>query len=304
MKLTQQYIHIGREQRMKIARIKDTVAGETYAIISDDSTKLITKSEIQEQTGIPLPSSIKEFMFNSWIEEVKACQKNLKYNLNIESVELLTPIPNPPKIICLAFNYYDHAKDAGLIPSDEPVIFIKPRTALNSPFSDIICPSFVKRLDYEAEIAAVIGKHTKKVLEEHALQSVFGYMIMHDVSARDIQFKDKQFTRGKSIDTFAPCGPWITTKDEIDNPQNLSIITKVNDEIRQNSSSMNMVIPIKKIISSLSNIMTIEAGDIISTGTPAGVAMSMADPKYLKDGDVVEIFIEKLGKIKNRITFQ
>ncbi|HEY9385927.1 MAG TPA: fumarylacetoacetate hydrolase family protein [Nitrososphaeraceae archaeon] len=289
---------------MKIARIKDTLAGETYAIISDDSTKLITKSEIQEQTGIPLPSSIKEFMFNSWIEEIKACQKNLKYNLNIESVELLTPIPNPPKIICLAFNYYDHAKDAGLIPSDEPVIFIKPRTALNSPFSDIICPSFVKRLDYEAEIAAVIGKHTKKVLEEHALQSVFGYMIMHDVSARDIQFKDKQFTRGKSIDTFAPCGPWITTKDEIDNPQNLSIITKVNDEIRQNSSSMNMVIPIKKIISSLSNIMTIEAGDIISTGTPAGVAMSMADPKYLKDGDVVEIFIEKLGKIKNRITFQ
>lgn len=289
---------------MKIARIKDTVAGETYAIISEDSTKLITKSEIQEQTGIPLPSSIKEFMFNSWIEEVKACQKNLKYNLTIESVELLTPIPNPPKIICLAFNYYDHAKDAGLIPSDEPVIFIKPRTALNSPFSDIICPSFVKRLDYEAEIAAVIGKHTKKVLEEHALQSVFGYMIMHDVSARDIQFKDKQFTRGKSIDTFAPCGPWITTKDEIDNPQNLSIITKVNDEIRQNSSSMNMVIPIKKIISSLSNIMTIEAGDIISTGTPAGVAMSMADPKYLKDGDVVEIFIEKLGKIKNRITFQ
>jgi 2-keto-4-pentenoate hydratase/2-oxohepta-3-ene-1,7-dioic acid hydratase in catechol pathway len=304
MKLPQQYIHIGREQRMKIARIKDTVAGETYAIISEDSTKLITKSEIQEQTGIPLPSSIKEFMFNSWIEEVKACQKNLKYNLTIESVELLTPIPNPPKIICLAFNYYDHAKDAGLIPSDEPVIFIKPRTALNSPFSDIICPSFVKRLDYEAEIAAVIGKHTKKVLEEHALQSVFGYMIMHDVSARDIQFKDKQFTRGKSIDTFAPCGPWITTKDEIDNPQNLSIITKVNDEIRQNSSSMNMVIPIKKIISSLSNIMTIEAGDIISTGTPAGVAMSMADPKYLKDGDVVEIFIEKLGKIKNRITFQ
>ena len=303
MELTQQYTHIGREQIMKIARIKDTAIGETYAIISNDSTKLITKSEIQEQTGIPLPSSIKEFMFNSWIEEIKASQKNLKYSLSIESVELLTPIPNPPKIICLAFNYYDHAKDAGLIPADEPVIFIKPRTTLNSPFHDIICPSFVKRLDYEAEIAAVIGKHTKKVSEDQALQSIFGYMIMHDVSARDIQFKDKQFTRGKSIDTFAPCGPWITTKDEIDNPQNLSIITKVNNEIRQNSSSINMVIPIKKIISSLSNIMTIEAGDIISTGTPAGVAMSMAHPKYLKDGDVVEIFIEKLGKIRNRIIF-
>ena len=129
-------------------------------------------------------------------------------------------------------------------------------------------------------------------------------MILHDVSARDIQFKDKQFTRGKSIDTFAPCGPWITTKDEIDDPQNLGIITRVNGEIRQNSSSINMVIPIKKIISTLSTIMTMEAGDIISTGTPAGVAMSMKDPKYLKDGDVVEITIEKLGMIRNRIVFQ
>src|SRR5215475_5916475 len=255
---------------MKIARIKDTIDGETYAIMSDDSKRLITKSEIQEQTGIPLPSSIREFMFNDWIDEIKLNQKGLEYNRSIESVELLTPIPNPPKIICLAFNYYDHARDAGLVPSDEPVIFIKPRTALNSPFSDIICPSFVKRLDYEAEIAAVMGKYTKRISEDEALQSVFGYMIMHDVSARDIQFKDKQFTRGKSIDTFAPCGPWITTRDEVENPQNLSIVTRVNDEIRQSSSSINMVIPIKRIISSLSNIMTIEAGDIISTGTPAG----------------------------------
>lgn len=289
---------------MKIARIKDHIVGETYAIVSDDTTKLITKAEIQEQTGIPIPSSVKEFMFNGWIGEVEAHQNNLKYKRSIESVQLLTPIPNPPKIICLAFNYYDHAKDAGLIPSDEPVIFIKPRTTLNSPFSDIICPSFVKRLDYEAEIAAVIGKYTKKVSEDKALQSVFGYMIMHDVSARDIQFKDKQFTRGKSIDTFAPCGPWITSRDEIEDPQNLSIVTKVNNEIRQNSSSINMVIPIKRIISSLSHIMTIEAGDIISTGTPAGVAMSMAEPKYLLEGDIVEIAIEKLGKIRNRVTFQ
>lgn len=129
-------------------------------------------------------------------------------------------------------------------------------------------------------------------------------MILHDVSARDIQFKDKQFTRGKSIDTFAPCGPWITTKDEISDPQNLEIVTKVNGELRQKSSSVNMVIPIRKIISSLSSIMTIEEGDIISTGTPAGVAMSMKEPKYLKDGDIVEISIENLGTIRNRVVFQ
>ena len=286
---------------MKIARIKDILAGETYAILSNDAGKLITRSEIQEQTGIPLPPTVKDFMFNDWTNEVMAYQKDLEYDTSLDAVELLAPLPNPPTIICLAFNYYDHAKDAGLMPSDEPVIFIKPRTTLNSPYSDIICPPFVKRLDYEAEIAVVIGKRTKAVSEEEALDSVFGYMIMHDVSARDIQFKDKQFTRGKGIDTFAPCGPWITTKDEISDPQNLAIITRVNDEVRQNSSSLNMVIPIKRIISSLSSVMTIEAGDIISTGTPAGVAMSMADPKYLKHGDIVEIAIEKLGKIRNRV---
>lgn len=289
---------------MKIARIKDTKIGYTYAIVSDDKKKLITKSEIQEQTGIPIPQSIKEFMFKGWLNEVKGHQANLKYDHRIEDIELLAPLPNPPKIICLAFNYYDHARDAGLTPSDEPVIFMKPRTALNSPFNDIICPSFVKRLDYEAEIAVIMGEDTKKVSESQALESVFGYMILHDVSSRDIQFKDKQYTRAKSIDTFAPCGPWITTKDEITDPQNLKIITKVNGEMRQNSSSINMVIPISKIISSLSAIMTIEAGDIISTGTPAGVAMSMKEPRYLKDGDIVEIDIEKLGMIRNRVVFQ
>jgi 2-keto-4-pentenoate hydratase/2-oxohepta-3-ene-1,7-dioic acid hydratase in catechol pathway len=289
---------------MKIARIKDTKIGYTYAIVSDDGKKLITKSEIQEQTGIPIPQSIKEFMFKGWLNEIKRHQISLMYNHRIEDIELLAPLPNPPKIICLAFNYYDHARDAGLTPSDEPVIFMKPRTTLNSPFNDIICPSFVKRLDYEAEIAVIIGEDTKKVSESQALESVFGYMILHDVSSRDIQFKDKQYTRAKSIDTFAPCGPWITTKDEVTDPQNLKIITKVNGETRQNSSSMNMVISIRKIISSLSNIMTIEAGDIISTGTPAGVAMSMKEPRYLKDGDIVEIDIEKLGMIRNRVVFQ
>jgi 2-keto-4-pentenoate hydratase/2-oxohepta-3-ene-1,7-dioic acid hydratase in catechol pathway len=215
----------------------------------------------------------------------------------------LAPIPDPSKIICLAFNYYDHARDAGLTPSNEPVIFIKPRTTLNHPFNDVVCPSFVERLDYEAELAVIIGKNTKDIEPENASDCIFGYTILHDVSARDIQFKDKQFTRGKSIDTFAPCGPWITTKDEIDDPQNLQIVTKVNGEIRQNSSSSKMVISIEKIISSLSKVMTLEAGDIISTGTPAGVAMSMKEPKYLKSGDVVEITIENLGTIRNRITF-
>lgn len=288
---------------MKVARINHKEFGETYGLISPDTNKIITKIEIQEHTGIPIPQNIKEFLFGNWIREVKKYEEKLNFYLNIQEVELLAPLSNPNKIICLAFNYHDHAKDAGLSPSQEPVIFLKPRTALNNPFNDILCPANVQRLDYEAEIAVVIGAITKKIQEIRAMDSVFGYMIFHDVSARDIQFKDKQFTRGKSIDTFAPCGPWITTKEEIDDPQNLRIITKVNDEIRQNSSSSKMVIPISKIISSLSQLITLEPGDIISTGTPAGVAMSMNEPRYLKHGDIVEINIEKLGTIKNKINF-
>jgi 2-keto-4-pentenoate hydratase/2-oxohepta-3-ene-1,7-dioic acid hydratase in catechol pathway len=289
---------------MKIGRFRNEELGESYAIISNDGKRLISKSDFQEKTGIPIPHSIKEFLFKGWISEVKENLPVLNFSHRMDEVQLLTPIPDPSKIICLAFNYYDHARDAGLTPSDEPVIFIKPRTALNHPFHDIICPRFVNRLDYEAELAVIIGEDAKKIEPDKALDYVFGYMIMHDVSARDIQFKDKQFTRGKSIDTFAPCGPWITTKDEVKDPQNLRIQTRVNGELRQNSSTSKMVISIKNIISSLSKIMTLEAGDIISTGTPAGVAMSMKEPKYLKDGDIVEISIENLGKIRNRIVFE
>src|ERR687895_455615 len=201
---------------MKVARIKDRNVKETYGIISDDGKSIATRSEIQQQTGIPLPPNIKDFVFRGWLDEVKQHKTKLKFNQKVSDIELMVPIPNPPKIICLAFNYYDHARDAGLTPSEEPVIFIKPRTALNSPHGEVISPSNVK-----------------KISEEESLDAVFGYMVFHDVSARDIQFRDKQFTRGKSIDTFAPCGPWITTKDEIHDPQKLRITTKVNGELRQ-----------------------------------------------------------------------
>lgn len=288
---------------MKIGRIKIEEVGETYGIISPDGKSIITKLDFQEQTGVPIPQTIKEFIVRGWIDEVKKYLNDITFSNKINNTDLLAPIPDPSKIICLAFNYYDHARDAGLTPSNEPVIFIKPRTTLNHPFNDVVCPYFVERLDYEAELAVIIGKNTKDIEPENASDCIFGYTILNDVSARDIQFKDKQFTRGKSIDTFAPSGPWITTKDEIDDPQNLQIVTKVNGEIRQNSSSSKMVISIEKIISSLSKVMTLEAGDIISTGTPAGVAMSMKEPKYLKSGDVVEITIENLGTIRNRITF-
>ena len=197
----------------------------------------------------------------------------------------------------------DHAKEQNLTPPSDPVIVMKPRTALCGTTADVICPNFVKDLDYEVELAVILGKECKNISEEDAYDAVFGYMILNDISARNIQFKDKQFTRAKSFDTFAPCGPWITTKDEIDDPHNLQLLTKINGDTRQDSSTKNMHLKIPQIISRLSKVMTLEPGDIISTGTPEGVALGNPDFPFLKDGDVIEMEVEGLGAIKNTVKF-
>jgi len=285
---------------MKIARLlKENM--ETYGFVNGD--KVLTKENITSQTGIPIPQSIKDFLFEGWYDEVKTKVSQLNYNDKLSDFKILPPIPNPSKVICLAFNYKDHAKEQNLIPPDEPAIIIKPRSALNGATSDIICPTFVSKLDYEVELALIIGKNCKNISEEAAKEAIFGYMILNDASARDIQAKDKQFTRAKGFDTFAPCGPWITTADEIDDPQNLKMVTKVNGAIRQNSSTSNMFLSTTSIVSMLSKVMTLEKGDIISTGTPAGVMLNKPDAVFLKDGDKIEMEIEGLGKLENMIRF-
>lgn len=283
---------------MKIARLLYD-NNETYGFIKGD--QVATKDEITYLTGVPIPQNIKDFLFDGWYDEIKSKINDLPYGENISKFKLLSPIPNPNKIICLAFNYVDHAKEQGLQAPEDPAIVIKPRTTLNSTNSDIICPDFVTQLDYEIELALIIGKECKNIDVADAANAVFGYMIFNDVSARDIQFKDKQFTRGKSFDSFAPCGPWITTVDEIQDPQNLKMTTKINGEIRQNSNSNNMFIKIPEIISKISKVMTLEKGDIISTGTPAGVMLNKPNAVFLKDGDKVEMEIENLGILNNTI---
>ena len=285
---------------MKIARLLQG-NNETYGIIK--GTKVATKDEITYLTGVPIPQNLKDFLFDGWFDEIKDKIKDLSYNEDVSNYKLLSPIPNPNKIICLAFNYVDHAKEQGLQAPDDPALVIKPRTTLNSTNSEIICPDFVTQLDYEVELAIIVGKNCKNITVNDAPNAIFGYMIFNDVSARDIQFKDKQFTRGKSFDSFAPCGPWITTKDEINDVQNLKMTTKINDELRQNSSTKNMFIKIPEIISKISKVMTLEKGDIISTGTPAGVMLNKPNAVFLKDGDKVEMEIEGLGILNNVIKF-
>lgn len=220
----------------------------------------------------------------------------------IKEAALLPPIASPPKIICLGLNYQDHAEEQNATTPDEPVIFLKPHTAVIGPHSDIVKPSFVDQLDYEAELAIVIGRRAKNISASEAKSHIFGYTILNDISARDIQFKDKQWTRGKSFDTFAPMGPCVTIENQLQDTSDLSIRTWVNDELRQNSSTRNMVLNVYQVVHQLSRVMTLETCDIIATGTPAGVGFALKpQPKFLKDGDVVKIEIEKIGVLENRV---
>jgi len=220
----------------------------------------------------------------------------------VSQLRLLAPIRKPPKIICLGLNYKDHAEEQGKTPPDEPVIFMKPSTAIIGTGENIVKPDFVKQLDYEAELAIVIGKGAKNISIEEAKSCIFGYTILNDVSARDIQFKDRQWTRGKSFDTFAPTGPCITTTAQLKNPTNLRIRTWVNKQLRQDSTTRNMTFNVFEIVRHLSRVMTLEPCDIIATGTPAGVGFAMKpQPKFLQDGDVVTIEIEGVGILRNQV---
>lgn len=293
---------------MKVARIRKRNKEETFALVSNvDQNKLILKGDIQKQNHLALPDSLEDFVFGDYPHKISDRLDKLSYSHSLNEFDILPPIIRTFKIICLAFNYTDQASwiRFGKNPPSEPVIYLKPRTSLIGPFENIICPKFVTQLDYEGELAFVIGKRCKNVAQEDALNYVAGYFIMNDISARDIQFIDKQYSRAKGFDTFGPCGPWLTTADEIPDPDNLQLTTRVNGEIRQNSCTKNLVLKVDRIIHRLSKVMTLEPGDIISTGTPSGTALSFSShlKAYLGHDDIVEVEIEKLGKIRNAVVF-
>jgi 2-keto-4-pentenoate hydratase/2-oxohepta-3-ene-1,7-dioic acid hydratase in catechol pathway len=221
--------------------------------------------------------------------------------LALNKVRLGPPIPDPDKIICLGLNYRDHAEEASLALPGVPMIFGKFRNSLIGAFDRIELPHANEQVDYEAELAVVIGRRTKCVAEEEALERVFGAMAMNDVSARDVQLATSQWTAGKAIDTFAPCGPAVVSRDELGEIQNLAIQTRVNGKLVQNGNTRNMIFGVSYIVSYLSQLMTLEPGDIIATGTPAGVGFKRQPAVLLKDGDVVEVEIEKIGRLANPV---
>ncbi|MBI2509478.1 MAG: fumarylacetoacetate hydrolase family protein [Betaproteobacteria bacterium] len=221
----------------------------------------------------------------------------------LSEVKVLPPIRRPSKIIAVGLNYIDHCKEANLPVPAEPVLFSKFTTSICGPYDDLTWPASVtKEVDYEVEMGVVIGKQARDVPEKDALDYVLGYTVVNDVSARDLQFAGaKQWDRGKSLDTFCPWGPYIVTRDEIPDPHVLQVRTILNGREMQNSNTRNLIFNVNKIIAYASQGTTLLPGDLIPTGTPFGVGFSRKPPVFLKDGDVCECEVEKIGAIRNRI---
>jgi 2-keto-4-pentenoate hydratase/2-oxohepta-3-ene-1,7-dioic acid hydratase in catechol pathway len=224
-------------------------------------------------------------------------------------VELLAPIPRPSKnIICMGLNYVEHvreslaAKGRPLDLPEHPVVFTKNVTSVNGPFADVpLDGRATQQLDWEAELAFVIGRGGRHIPEANALEHVFGYMVLNDLSARDVQFRHKQFFLGKSLDGTCPMGPYLVTADEIADPQALAVRCWVNGELKQDGNTKDQQFSIARTIAVLSQVMTLEPGDIVSTGTPDGVGFARKPPEFLTDGDVVECEVSGIGRIRNRI---
>ena len=217
----------------------------------------------------------------------------------LDAVEYL-PAVYPRQIIAIGRNYHDHAVEGGSDVPTSPMVFMKLPNSLNSHNGNIVLPKHSSQVDFEAELAVVIGKRAKGVSEEDAMNYVFGYACLHDVSARDLQFADGQWIRGKGQDTFCPIGPFITTRDEVADIHNLKIEGRLNGETMQSSNTSKLIFKIPTLIHYLTQGITLEPGDVIATGTPEGVGVFRTPPVLLKDGDVFEIEIENIGVLSNK----
>jgi acylpyruvate hydrolase len=226
---------------------------------------------------------------------------SVEARLKMTDVTLAPVIPDPEKIICIGLNYRDHAKETNLAIPEVPTVFAKYSNTLIGDGEAILIPASTSKVDYEAELAFVIGRRAKNVSEQEALTYVAGYTIFNDVSARDYQLRTSQWTLGKSFDTFGPVGPALVTKDEVPDPHALAISLRIGDELLQDSNTRNMVFSVAALVAHLSTAMTLEPGDIVATGTPAGVGFTRNPPRFLRAGETVRVEIEGLGVLQNPV---
>ncbi|MEO0566949.1 MAG: fumarylacetoacetate hydrolase family protein [Pseudomonadota bacterium] len=212
------------------------------------------------------------------------------------------PVAGIGKLVGIGLNYIDHAAELGVEPPNEPVVFMKATSAINGPFDDVVLPRASEKGDWEVELGIVIGKQTAYVDEAQALHRIAGFTIVNDVSERRFQLEmSGQWTKGKSCDTFGPIGPWLVTPDEVGDPHALDMSTHVNGERMQGGNTSTMIFSVAHIVSHLSQIMSLQPGDVIATGTPPGVGMGHKPPRFLREGDVMEIAIDKLGKQRQKV---
>ncbi|MCF6409266.1 fumarylacetoacetate hydrolase family protein [Pseudalkalibacillus salsuginis] len=283
-------------------------------ILENEPEKALDLTSAASALNVDFPSNLLEAigLGDRFVQSVEDIRRQLReqdktgnYTVDVESLELLAPIPRPAKnIFCVGKNYLDHALELGTeadVP-EVPMIFSKAPTTVIGPEQPIIIPTKVSTdIDYEGELAVVIGKKGKGITREEAYDYVFGYTLINDITARDLQSKHKQFLLGKSLDTSCPMGPALVHKSAVADPHDLHIITYVNGEIRQSSSTAKMIFSIPELIKVLSKGMTLEPGDIIATGTPAGVGKGFNPPKYLKADDVVVVEVKTIGALSNPV---
>ncbi|MDH3798749.1 MAG: fumarylacetoacetate hydrolase family protein [Desulfobacterales bacterium] len=244
-----------------------------------------------------IPDISERFFKDGWLQRIQQIEDPGQEM----DVRLGCPLCRPSKIICLGLNYLDHNEESGFEKPQRPLLFSKTPNALTGPFDPIMLPQSCDQIDWEVELAVVIGRTGKRIAAEDALDYVAGFSVLNDVSGRQAQFSDSQWFRGKSFDTFAPMGPALVTIDEIENFQNLKLTARVNGEIMQDGNSADMIFDIPTIIAFISQDITLWPGDIISTGTPSGVGIFRDPPVLLKAGDVVECRVENVGTIRNTI---
>ncbi len=242
------------------------------------------------------------FWENGGVEKIKNQFDKTQANRIDKNIRWGAPVGRPGKLICIGLNYLNHAKESGMGVPTEPVVFFKATSAIVGPFDQVVIPKNSVKTDWEVELAVVIGKKASYINEEEAMSHIGGYLLHNDISEREFQIeRGGQWVKGKSCDTFAPLGPYLVTPDEIANPHQLSLWLKLNDKKVQNGNTNDFIFNLPKVISYLSQFMTLEAGDVISTGTPEGVGLGMNPPMYLKPGDVMELGIDGLGSARQEV---
>lgn len=232
---------------------------------------------------------------------LQAAERDQAGSVPVEAVRFRPVVPNPRKVICVGLNYKAHIEETGRSDSDYPVLFTKFATTLTGPFDPIPLPPEPESIDYEGELAVVIGERARRVDKEHALAAVAGYAVANDISMRDYQYKTHQWLQGKAWDASTPVGPWLVTTDEIPDPSVLMLRTTVRGDVVQETSTALMIFDIPTLVSTISEFATLEPGDVILTGTPSGVGFRREPPLLLADGDVVVVTIDGVGRIENRM---